>query len=177
MDFDDAAVSEGAPEAGGGGSVEVLQVKEVGPYTASVVKSDDPDALSAWLAENDYEQPPEALPLIAHYVAQDNVFLALKLQQNKGSGDIAPIQVTFNEPEGACIPLILTAIAASADMPVYAWMLDESRVVPKNFFHVGVNLAKLDWFNQGANYIELATDAVNQAAGHGFITEFAGIQR
>ena len=103
------------------------------------------------------------MPLIAHYVAQDNVFLALKLQQNKGSGDIAPIQVTFNEPEGACIPLILTAIAASADMPVYAWMLDESRVVPKNFFHVGVNLAKLDWFNQGANYIELATDAVNQA--------------
>ena len=53
--------------------------------------------------------------------------------------------MTFNEPEGACIPLILTAIAASADMPVYAWMLDRSRVVPKNFFHVGVNLAKLDW--------------------------------
>ena len=62
MDFDDAAVSEGAPEAGGGGSVEVLQVKEVGPYTASVVKSDGPDALSAWLAENDYEQPLRRCP-------------------------------------------------------------------------------------------------------------------
>ena len=74
-----------------GGSVEVLQVRK-SVHTASVVKSDGPDALSAWLAENDYEQPPEALPLIAHYVAQDRVFLALKLQQNKGSGDIAPIR-------------------------------------------------------------------------------------
>ena len=158
----------------GGGAVEVLQVKEVGPYTASVVKSDDPEALSAWLKENDYEQPPEADQLIAHYVAQENVFLALKLQQNKGAGDIAPIKVTFTEPEGACIPLILTAIAADPDMPVFAWILDESRVVPKNFFNVGINFAKIDWVNGGSNYIDVVTEAVNEAAGHGFVTEYAG---
>lgn len=172
-DFDFA--SELADDSGGGGgNVQVLQVKEVGPYTASVVKSDDAEALSAWLDENDYTQPPEATPLIAHYVAQGNVFLALKLQQNKGSGDIAPIKVTFNEPEGACIPLILTAIAATDDMPVYAWILDESRVVPKNFFNVGINMAKISWVDGGENYLELVTEAVNEAAGHGFTTEYAG---
>jgi len=172
LDF--AAETSGDGAGGAEPSVEVLQVKEVGPYTASVLKSNDADALSAWLTENDYDQPPEATPLIAHYVAQEHVFLALKLQQDKGSGDIAPIKVQFSEPEGACIPLILTAIAASEDMPVYAWILDESRVVPKNFFNVGINMAKVDWFDQGSNYIDVVTDAVNEAAGHGFVTEFAG---
>lgn len=161
-------------ESEGPKSVEVLQVKEVGPYTASVVKSDDAEALSAWLSENGYDQPPAADPLIAYYVAQGNVFLALKLQQNKGAGDIAPIIVEFDEPQGPCIPLVLTAIAATPDMPVYAWIVGEERLAPRNFFHVGLNLAKIDWLSGGDNYIEVVTDAVNEAAGHGFVTDYAG---
>ncbi len=169
------AEADGGSEGGGGGNgVQVLQIKDVGPYTAAVVKSDNPDALSAWLTENDYDQPPESGALIAHYVALDTVFLALKLQQDKGAGDIAPIVVEFDEPTGPCIPLILTAIAATEDMPVYAWMLDDSRVVPKNFFNVGINWGKINWFDGGSNYIDVVTAAVSEAAGHGFVTEYAG---
>lgn len=165
--------------AGGGatsedGEVEVLQVKEVGPYVATVVKSEDPAALSAWLKENDYDLPDTATPLIAYYVQQGNVFLALKLQQDKGAGDIAPIVVKFKSMDGACIPLVLTQIAAQPDMPVYAWILDGGRTVPKNFFHVEPNLAQVSWLDGGQNYVAVVTQAVNEAAGHGFVTDFAG---
>ncbi|GMV43562.1 MAG: hypothetical protein AMXMBFR64_52780 [Myxococcales bacterium] len=172
--------------AGGGGGgvdedggVQVLQTKEVGPYDASVVKSDDPEALTKWLSANGYDQPDIAKPLIAHYVAQGNVFLALKLQQDKGAGDIAPIVVKFQSDDGACVPLILTQIAAQADMPVYAWILDAGRTVPKNFFHVVLNLAHIDWLGVGwqgaaSNYTDVVTKAVNEAEGHGFVTDFAG---
>jgi len=170
----DFAVAESAPAMAGNEKVEVLQVKEVGPYDVAVVKSDDPEALSAWLAENDYDQPPEADELIKYYVELGNVFVALKLQQNKGSGDIAPIIVEFDEPQGPCIPLVLTAIAATPDMPVYAWVLGESRTVPKNFFHVGVNEEKINWAEGGTNYVDVVTEAVNEAAGHGFVTDYAG---
>ena len=166
----------GAPSAedNNGKGVEVLQVKEVGPYVATVVKSDDPQALATWLADNGYDLPATANILIAYYVKKGDVFLALKLQQDKGAGDIAPIVVRFKSDDGACIPLVLTQIAAQADMPVFAWILDSGRTVPKNFFHVEPNLAKVSWLDGGQNYTEVVTQAVNEAAGHGFVTDFAG---
>ena len=69
---------------------------------------------------------------------------------------------------------MLTQIAAQPDMPVRIWVLGETRSVPNNWFHVDLNWKKLDWLNEGSNYVQLVTDAVNEAAGHGFVTEFAG---
>lgn len=172
--FDGAPNAGGAPEDDGQNGVQVLQIKDVGPFSAAVVKSDNPAALSAWLNENGYTQPPEAEELIAYYVAQENVFVALKLQQDKGAGDIAPISVTFKEPQGPCIPMVLTRIAATENMPVYAWILDSGRTIPKNYFHVTPNLAQVTWLDGGQNYVDLVTKAVDEAAGHGFVTDYAG---
>lgn len=168
--------SDGAPSAGAGGGengVTVLDSKEVGPYNTVTLESKDAGALVAWLNENGFDQPPEALPLIEHYLAQDMLFVALKLSQDAGVGDIQPVVLDFEETQ-ACVPLILTRIAAVPDMPVRLWILGEARSVPTNWFHVELNQKKIDWINYGSNYGSLVTEAVNEASGHGFVTEFAG---
>ncbi|MDP6946185.1 MAG: hypothetical protein QF464_18700, partial [Myxococcota bacterium] len=84
-----------------------------------------------------------------------------------------------------------TAIAAQSDMPVYTWVLAEARAVPLNFFHVVLNEGAIDWLNCATDkdeetcdkslspecreaYLDTITSAANSAAGHGFVTEFAG---
>ena len=176
--------AESATAADDGG-VTVLAQGKTGPYNYQVVDSNDADILVAWLNENGYEQPPEALPLIQHYVAKEMKFVAVKLLPNKDAGDIAPIILDFEE-QGPCIPLILTSVAAQEDMPVKAYVLGEKRAVPTNWLHVGVNLKKLDWFamentwwnpglgNLDSSYENLLIQAIGEAEGHAFTTEYAG---
>src|SRR5690606_29011689 len=72
------------------------------------------------------------------------------------------------------VPLVLTQIAAVPDMPVQLFLLAEHRVVPTNWMHVVINQKKIDWLNFGSNYGDVVTQAVDEAAGHGFVTEYAG---
>lgn len=158
---------------GGGKSVTVVDTGQVGPYDYAVVESNDAALLTAWLNENDFDQPPEAEPLIAHYVENDMMFVALKLQQDKGVGDIAPLVLDFNE-NNPCVPLILTRIAATPDMPVRVYVLSDQRAIPTNWLHVEINEKKIDWLSGGGNYEQVVTAAVDEAAGRAFVTEFAG---
>jgi hypothetical protein len=153
--------------------VEVVAEDEVGPYDYAVLKSDDAQALWDWLDENGFDQPESSVPLIAHYVDQGMLFLALKLKQDAGAGDIQPITLTMDE-NAPCVPLVLTQIAAQPDMPVLAWIFGEMRGIPTNWFNVLINEKKIDWLNYGQNYKEVLTQAVDEAAGHGFVTEYAG---
>ena len=176
--------------AGGGNEVTVVDESQVGPYDTVTLDSSDAQALIDWLNANGFDQPPESLPLIEHYVNNDMLFVALKLQKGASTGEIQPVKLTFQE-QNPCVPLILTQVAASEDMPVRLWVLGDHRAVPLNWFHVELNLKKINWFSQnyyggfggpfggggaGAdnNYDALLTQAVNEAAGHGFHTEFAG---
>ena len=183
--FDSAS---GAPLASEEQSAKVTVLAEgkTGPYNYQIVDSNDAEALVAWLNENDYEQPPEALPLIQHYVAKEMKFVAVKLLPNKDAGDIAPIILDFQE-QGPCIPLVLTSVAAQENMPVKAYVLGNKRAVPTNWLHVDVNLKKLDWFamesswwssggfgNLNSNYENLLIEAIGEAEGHAFTTEYAG---
>jgi hypothetical protein len=172
----------GAPSGAGGkaptppaadNGVMVLDMKEVGPYDSVTLSATDPTALVQWLNKNGFTQPPSAEPLIKHYVQLGMFFVALKLQQNAGVGEIQPIVLDMDNPE-PCVPLILTQVAAIPDMPVYAYVLGKARAFPKNWFHVVLNERKIDWLNGGSNYKTVVTDAINEAAGHGFVTEFAG---
>lgn len=172
--MDAAAGAGGGPESNEGESyVNVLGQAQVGPYDYAILESNDAQALKAWLDENDFDQPDDAIPLIEHYLENDMLFVALKLQQDKGTGDIRPLVLQFKE-NSPCVPLILTRIAAQPDMPVRVYVLGEHRAVPSNWFHVELNLQKIDWLNYGSNYTQVVTQAVDEAAGHGFVTEFAG---
>ena len=160
-----------APTADGG--VEVVAEDEVGPYDYVVLKSEDADELWSWLSENGYDQPETSVPLIAHYLDQGMYFLALKLKQDASAGDVQPVTLVMEE-NAPCVPLVLTQIAAQPNMPVLAWIFGEMRALPTNWFHVLINEKKLDWLNFGQNYEEVLTQAVDEAAGHGFVTEYAG---
>lgn len=161
----------GAATSGNG--VTVVDSSDVGPYQTVTLESHDSAELVNWLNTNGFAQPVGALALIDHYVQLNMLFVALRLKQDATAGDIQPIVLDMAASE-PCVPLILTRIAAQIDMPVLVYVLGSARAFPSNWFHVVPDLAKVDWLQFGANYRQVVTDAINQAAGHGFVTEFAG---
>ena len=160
-----------APNAGSG--VEVVDEQEVGPYQTVTLKSESAEELHAWLDDNDFDQPEAAIPLIQHYLDEGMFFVAMKLKQDADAGDIQPVTLAMEE-DAPCVPLVLTQIAATPDMPVLAYVLGDMRAIPTNWFHVEINEKKIDWINYGQNYDEVLTMAIDEAAGHGFVTEYAG---
>lgn len=154
------------------GGVTVLGQEKVGPYDTVTLSGNSGAELIKWLNDNGYQQPAESAPLIDTYAKTGYVFLALKLQKDKSNGDLAPIVVTLEEPN-PCLPLRLTAIAATPEMPIVAWVLGDHRAIPKNFLHVEINEATIDWLDPNNNYKNVVSKAVDQAAGHAFTTELA----
>jgi hypothetical protein len=168
-----ASAPDASDEDGGGRGVTVVAEKEVGPFQTVVLESTNTDELIAWLDDNDYDQPPQARALIDHYVRQGMLFVALRLLKDEPTGAIQPIALTFEEPN-PCVPLVLTQVAASPDMPVQLYLVSDNRIVPSNWMHVTINEKKIDWINRGSNYDDVVTQAVDEAAGHAFVTEYAG---
>src|SRR5262245_4244055 len=66
------------------GDVIVYRQGGVGSYNYAVVGSEDPKALVHWLRENKYQISQEMEPLVDVYVKERMVFLAMKLQPQKG---------------------------------------------------------------------------------------------
>jgi len=188
--MEDSAPTAAPSEGGGEGGVTILAEGAVGPYDYKVVGSGDPADLFAWLNENGYDQPEQAESLIGQYVEKGHIFVALKLLKDKEAGDIAPVVLKYNQESFACIPMVLTAIAATPDMPIYSWVLSGARAIPLNYFHVVLNAKAYDWIacaqdaggwysswtgpNCQESYIDLVTKATDTAAGHAFVTEYAG---
>jgi hypothetical protein len=169
----DQAAGAAAPPVTNGAGVTVVDTQEVGPYMTVTLASHDSAELLKWLDTNGFQQPAEALPLIDHYVKLNMLFVALRLKQDATAGDIQPVVLDMATSD-PCVPLILTKIAAQIDMPVQVYLLADARAVPSNWFHVTIDQAKIDWFNYGSNYRDIVTAAIDEAAGHGFVTEFAG---
>jgi hypothetical protein len=59
-------------------------------------------------------------------------------------------------------------------MPIITFVLGKHRAVPRNWFEVELNPKRLDWLRNGSNYRAVVGNALNEAAGRGFVTEFAG---
>jgi hypothetical protein len=182
-EFPDAC---GVPDNAGGGppppppappppnDSPVVVMDTIGPYEYAVLAADDQQAMFDWLAENRYFVPAGTDTAVTPYIRPGGYFLALKLQSGQSVGDLQPIVVKYASalPQ---IPIVLTGVAADPDMPVLVWVLGDHRAIPRNFFHTHINDALIDWINNGANYIEVVTDAVDEADGHhSFITEYAG---
>jgi MYXO-CTERM domain-containing protein len=154
--------------------VVVLDQREVGPFETVILESHDSQALVDWLNKNHFDQPPAAVSLIDHYVKLGMLFVGLRLTKDATSGDIQPIVLDMDNDSEACVPLILTRIAAVPDLPIYVFVLGNQRAVPRNWFEVEINQRRIDWFSGGTNYKALVTEAINDGAGHGFVTEYAG---
>ncbi|BCD99408.1 DUF2330 domain-containing protein [Marinagarivorans cellulosilyticus] len=168
------AVSSQASSSSG---VIIERQLSVGPFDALVVSSDDPEALANWLDENNLDLTDEGGSLLAPYIAAQSKFVVLKLKNNANSGSIQPIILKY-QSDVPVIPMTLTAVAAQDNMGVLVWLLGDGRGVPKNFKHVTPNYTRLNWFNGPrsayASYQNLITQAMDEAGGQGFATDFAG---
>ena len=155
------------------GGVEVVSQAQVGPYDSAVIRSNDPAALKTWLRKNGYEIPAKLDPMLDPYVAGRYYFVALKLQQDRATGDLQPITLKYKSTKPG-IPIRLTAVAATPDMNLWVWVLGRDRAIPENFRHARINEARVDWLSGGANYRQVVTQAANEAGGQAFVTDFAG---
>jgi MYXO-CTERM domain-containing protein len=153
-------------------TVEVVFRGNVGPYDSAVIRSDDPTALKTWLTTNGYYVSDASASIVDDYVAAHSYFVALRLQPGKDTSAIQPIVLRLASGEG-CLPLKLTAIAATPDLRINVWVLGAARAVPLDFVEVGVNEAKIDWFNFGSNYDKVLGEAANEAGGDAFAVEYA----
>ncbi len=188
-DLMDTSATAGDSNAGGdGGSVKldvgggpvVLAEEQVGAYEIVVIGGNPDGSTTAqqvfdWLADNGYQQDEAALPILGEYLDEGHAFAALRLQGSADVEALHPVVFHFDHPE-PCVPLRLTAIAASDDMPVRTYFLSEHRVVPQTYKHVLVNPLKIDWPQQGSNYADVVAKAVDadEANGRAFVTEYAG---
>ena len=170
----DSSVQDSGP---GGGGVEVLFRGAVGPYDSAVIQSSNPQEVRTWLETNGYAVNDTMMEAVVPYVSQGDALLALKLLNGKTAGDIQPIWVTMQGNE-VCVPIRLTAIAAIEDMDITTLVLsNEGRAIPENYFHVELDLPRIDWVSNGANYRQLVAEAADQGSGNAFVTEYSGTAR
>lgn len=148
-----------------------------GPYKFAILRADDKSAMLQWLMDNAYAVPGGTEDAVAPYIRPGAYFLALKLQAGAKVGDLQPIVLSY-PGDLPMIPLQLTAVGATPNMGILVWVLGGARAIPRNYAHVVLGDAKLDWQGGGVNYKELVTQAVGEAPGkHAFVTEFAGSSR
>lgn len=170
----DGSESSGGDPSGGPPGPQILLTETVGAFDITVLQGADPMEVYDWLAENGYQQDPEALPILGEYIEEGFLFGAVKLTGGADVDEIHPIVLRFQGSE-PCVPLRLTRIAAVDDMGVRSFFLGDARMVPLNYRHVLVNQLKVDWISP-TNYNAVVTEAVDEehADGRAFVTEYAG---
>jgi MYXO-CTERM domain-containing protein len=170
-DFD---ADDGGAGANNGG-VTVVQQSSVGPYDFAVLMASNTDSLFTWLRDNNYDIPDNVMPFVEPYVLMggDIHFVAFRLQNDRSVGDLQPVRLLYKSMK-PMVPIQLTAIATQPDLGVTVNILGERRAVPENYLHVHLNEARIDWVNGGQNYNAVLTEAMNEAGGQGFHTEYAG---
>ncbi len=176
--YNDYAYSASSTDGGGyadtgSSTVQVLDRTEVGPYETVTLAAESAEALTDWLAANGYDVPASVGPAIAPYVAQGQYLLALKLTKESDTGDIAPIVMSYPGTTGS-IPIQLTAVAATPDMPLEVYVFGEHRAVPTSYYHVIPNPFVYDWFTGTVDWQDTISRAADEAGGHAFATDFAG---
>jgi hypothetical protein len=152
--------------------VTVISAGVAGPYDYQVIDSDDPQALQTWLGDNGYDVPENSLPIISAYVESGFHFLGLKLAKGQDAGDLRPVVLDMDQDE-ACLPIRLTAIAATADMPITIWVLANEEAVSTNYPEVWMNDLWL-YMQQNPDYATILNGALDEAGGRAFLVDYAG---
>ncbi|MSP92954.1 MAG: DUF2330 domain-containing protein [Myxococcales bacterium] len=160
-------------DANGKPAVSVLEHSQTGPYDYQIIAGTSGDAVQTWLDARGYKMPALAKDVLDAHVKKGDVFVAVKLLQGVGAKEIRPIVLKMTDAE-PCVPLRLTAIAAADNMAVQTYIAGPGRAIPKNYLHVRVNDLRINWFAPQTNYGQVVAAAIDEAAGHAFVTEFAG---
>ncbi|MEM6930627.1 MAG: DUF2330 domain-containing protein, partial [Myxococcota bacterium] len=151
----------------------VISQTEVGPYDATILRAQSSEALRTFLDDNAYAIPPSLDAVLAPYITEQAYLVAIKLRKDRSAGDIAPLGLRYPGTE-ASIPIQLTAVAVTDDMPLEVYVFGDTRAVPESYLHVKINEAAIDWWSGGANYFDVVRRAADEAGGQAFATDYYG---
>lgn len=165
----DAAVAVDAASAG----PTIHLREEVGPYDAVVLGGDSADVVLTWLRDNEFDIPAAAEPLVADYIAARHVFVAIRLIGGRSAGEIQPLTLRYAEGQ-PCVPIRLTAIAATMNMPITTYFLADSFVAPSNYSLVTPDFAEARLWGGGLSYQDYVARLIDDAGGQAFVTDYAG---
>jgi hypothetical protein len=184
-----APMSTSTPAADADAAV-VLEQGSVGPFDFVILEAadKDPSSVFRWLEDNGYDQPDESAALLTHYATNDHKFVALRLQKQAETGEIQPLILKYQMPSNddapspiACIPIQLTRIAATDNMPIQVYVFGNTRASPLNFIEMELDDAQVPWLacqNNPTcfddNYRQRFHHAADELVNHTFVTEYAG---
>jgi uncharacterized protein (TIGR03382 family) len=163
----------GGPAGGRDNGVNVISREAIGPFDRAILEADDVMVLRAWLDREGFQIPEGTDEKLQPYVDAGAVFVAVKLLPGADTGDIQPLRLTFTASLPS-IPIRPTAVATEPDMGLIVHLLGSARAIPKNYRHLQINEAAIDWVGGGQNYADVVSQAADEAGGQGFATDFAG---
>lgn len=157
------------------GAVQVVSQQVVGPYDAVTVRSSQGEALGEWLRANGYEIPQDIQPTIDAFTNEGFDFIALKLAPGEGVQAMQPVRVV-QPGANLSLPLRMVAAGVGANVGLELFVLSEGRYDTQNFPAATIDFSMLAWdpTNDVSNYTTLASAALAQNGGRGWLTEMAG---
>ena len=168
------SANAGVSGSSGGGDTGVTVTKQenVGPYATVQLHATDSSALENWLAQNGYNIPADAAPVVAAYVKEGFDFLAMKLLPNQGVQAMRPVRVTT---PGASItlPLRMAGVGTGASVGITIWVVADGRYEPQNFpfFRIADSDLVWDFSTSQSNYTTLRVQNEAQLKGKGWEIE------
>jgi hypothetical protein len=171
-----ASGSSAAGAAGFGGAappdVTVTRQENVGPYATVQLHATDSSALESWLAQNGYNIPADAAPVVAAYVKEGFDFLAMKLLPNQGIQAMRPVRVTTGGAS-LVLPLRMAGVGTGVSVGITIWVISDGRYEPQNFPFYRIDDGDLVWdFSASAsNYTTLRVQHESQLKGKGWEIE------
>ena len=155
--------------------VEVLQRQTVGPYETVTLDSEDPDALYAWLGQNGYAFPTQAVAVLDHYVAQESAFLVLRLRPGVEVSAMRPVRVRFRGFMGT-FPLEMVTLGATGSVELSLFVIAEQRYAARNYAMATIDEADLVWdaATSSSSYDEVFQATIEENGGRAWVTEYAG---
>jgi hypothetical protein len=115
--------------------VTVHSMSVVGPYETVVLSATTAAEVIEWLGEHGYDIPESSEPLLAPYAEAGFVFVALRMAANRDNSVIRPIVMRIPGVE-ACLPIRLTAIASTPDLPIVLFFLADAQAHAVNYSFV-----------------------------------------
>lgn len=160
-----------APDTSG---VHVVGAAVVGPYAIEIITAESGENLTNWLQVNSYQIPFTAAAPMQRYVDMGMAFLGVKLTADAPAGPIDALVFDYAGPYPV-IPLSLTAIAASPDMEIIAYVSAPARYVPGNYAETEFDYDMVSWTGEGETDFDDQLRAAfdDHEDGRALLTEYA----
>lgn len=162
---------DAAPAGSGVASVDVLEVKKVGSFTAFVLAASDAKALQGWLNDNGLTSTAENDAWLAGYVAREFFYVAFRYEPGDAASTEAlkaeTVRVTFSTPVGF-YPYREPSHAlgtTTAERVVALWYASPAPVVPVSLGKDGDTEVWVKPFKEGWSRRDVPFVALTQYLG------------